>query len=105
MQETEYVQSMPRRAAVVSVVQKIHFRKKDLMPTQFDESLPNAMQSFQSCPPMQAAALYTTLLFSPLRLSPRLRSLIQIPNLAELIQTSDVEVRSEQRAEHRLSAW
>ena len=56
-------------------------------------------------PPMQPAALYTTLLFSPLRLSPQLRSLVQIPNLAELIQTSDVEVRGEQRAEHRLSAW
>ena len=55
--------------------------------------------------PMQAAALYTTLLFSPLRLSPQFRSLVQIPNLAELIQTSDIEVRSEQRAEHRLSTW
>jgi hypothetical protein len=53
-------------------------------------------------PPMQAAAIYTTLLFSPLRLSPQLRSLVQISNLAELIQTSDIEVRREERAEHRL---
>ena len=66
---------------------------------------PNAMhlcQSYRQCKPLR----YTPhSWFHHCALSPQLLLLVQIPNLTELIQTSDVEVRSEQRAEHRLSAW